>query len=68
MAEGQNPNEKLAELIFKKLLEEGLIMEDGKSSFINNLAQGKLNESAWKVALEQPIKSPKQKNQSHETP
>lgn len=68
MTAEKNPNEKLAEAIFEKLLAEGLVSADGKTSFIQNLAEGKLNESAWKVALEQLIKSKQQKSESHETP
>lgn len=67
MAADKNPNEKLADAIFEKLIAEGLISEDGKASFLQKLAQGKLNASAWKVALEQPIKSKQQKTGNHET-
>lgn len=62
-----NPNQILADQIFEKLKEEGLISEDGKDHFIKQLSEGKLNESSWKVALEEPIKS-EQNPSEDETP
>ena len=56
MTTEKNPNEKLADTIFEKLLAEGRITADGKAAFIQRLATGKLNESAWKVELEQAIR------------
>ncbi|MCA0235868.1 MAG: hypothetical protein LCH81_05760 [Bacteroidetes bacterium] len=61
----QNPNEILAQQIFQKLFDAGLITDDGKAEFIKNLGQGKLGDSSWRVALEQIIKS---KPASNETP
>ena len=63
MAAEKNPNEKLAETIFEKLLAEGLIDERGKVIFLQKLAGGRLNESAWKVELEQALRSKTTKNQ-----
>jgi len=60
MTTEKNPNEKLAEAIFEKLLAEGLVTENGKTAFILKLGDGKLNESAWKAALEQAIREKKQ--------
>lgn len=57
MTAAGNPNEKLAALIFQQLKAEGLVTDDGKAAFIQNLAQGKLKESSWKLALEQAIRS-----------
>jgi len=57
-----NPNKILADRIFEKLKEGGLITEDGKDQFIKNLSGGKMNESSWKVALEEPIKSEQTSN------
>ena len=61
MTAAENPNGKLAALIFQQLKAEGLVTDDGKAAFIQNLAQGKLKEGSWKVALEQTIRS-KQSN------
>jgi len=58
-----NPNEALAEQIFQKLLDAGLISADGQARFLKNLAQGALKESDWKVALEQVLNT-----SAHETP
>jgi hypothetical protein len=59
----KNPNEVLAEQIFQKLLDAGLVAEDGQTKFTNALAQGTLRDSDWKVALEQILFTP-----AHETP
>lgn len=61
----QNPNEILAEQIFQKLFDAGLISNDGKAAFIKNLGQGSLGDGNWRVALEQVLKS---KPTSNETP
>ncbi len=53
----QNPNEILAEQIFQKLFDAGLISNDNRTTFIRDLGQGKLRDSNWKVTLEQIIKS-----------
>lgn len=53
----KNPNEILAEQIFQKLFDAGLVSDDGKTTFIKNLGQGKLGDSLWRVALEQVIKT-----------
>lgn len=67
MSTEKNPNEQLADLIFQQLKAEGLVTGDGKTSFIQNLAQGKLKESGWKAALEQTIRSKLQNPPLHET-
>lgn len=59
MTPEKNPNEKLADTIFEKLMAEGLITADDKASFIQRLATGKMNESAWKVELEEAIRNKK---------
>jgi hypothetical protein len=61
----KNPNEVLAEQIFQKLLDAGLISNDGKAAFIKNLGQGKLSDGNWRVALELVVKS---KTHTNETP
>ena len=53
----KNPNEVLAEQIFQKLFDAGLISDDGKTAFIKNLGQGKLADGNWRVALEHVVKS-----------
>lgn len=63
----QNPNEVLAEQIFQKLFDAGLISDDGKTAFIKSLGQGKLGDSNWKVALEQVIKSKPNPNETSKT-
>lgn len=63
----QNPNEVLAEQIFQKLVEAGLITDDGKVAFIKNLSQGKLGDSSWRVALEQILKSKPNTNETSKT-
>ena len=67
MTTEKNPNEKLAELIFQKLKAEGLATDNGKTAFIQNLAQGKLKEGSWKAALEQTIRPKQQNPPLHET-
>lgn len=61
----KSPNEVLAEQIFQKLFDAGLISDDGKTAFIKNLGQGKLSDGDWRVALELVIKS---KPHTNETP
>jgi hypothetical protein len=63
----KNPNEVLADIIFQKLLEAGLISEDGKSDFIKNLSQGQLKDGLWRITLEQNIKSKSSTDETSET-
>ncbi len=58
-----NPNEVLAAQIFQKLLDAGLVADDGQTQFTSALAQGNLRDSDWKVALEQVLNTA-----THETP
>jgi len=58
-----NPTEVLAAQIFQKLLDAGLIADDGQTQFTSALAQGTLRDSDWKVALEQILIA-----RAHETP
>jgi len=60
----KNPNEVLAEQIFQKLFDAGLISDDGKTTFIKDLEQGKLGDSNWRVFLEQIIKSKPKTNET----
>lgn len=60
----KNPNEVLAEQIFQKLFDAGLISNDTKTTFIRDLGQGKLGDSNWRVALEQIIKSKPNTNEA----
>ena len=48
-----SPNAQLATLVFQKLLEAGLVSDDGKADFLKKLAQGELRDSHWSVALQQ---------------
>jgi hypothetical protein len=63
----KNPNEVLAEQIFQKLFDEGLISNDGKSTFIRNLSQGNLGDGDWKVALEQVLNTKITTNETSKT-
>ncbi len=63
----KNPNEVLAEQIFQKLFDKGLVSDEGKEAFIKNLGQGNLKDSDWKVALEHIIKSKPISNETSET-
>lgn len=50
-----SPGEHLAEQLFEKLLEEGLVTPCGKYVFIQQLAHGELKESHWRNALNQAV-------------
>ncbi|MFM1969106.1 MAG: hypothetical protein RL152_483 [Bacteroidota bacterium] len=63
----QTPNEILAEQIFQKLFDAGLISDDGKTVFIKNLGQGNLRDSNWRVTLEQVLKSKLTPNETPKT-
>jgi hypothetical protein len=48
------PNLRLAERIARQLFEQGLLVETDRALFVQNLAEGRLRESDWKVALACP--------------
>lgn len=45
------PATLLAERIIQQLFEQGLIREQDKALFIQNLAEGRLREADWRSAL-----------------
>ena len=51
-----NNNETLAAIIAEKLKEKGILRVDN-TTFETELAQGKLKETNWKLALEEAINS-----------
>lgn len=51
-----NNNETLAAIIAEKLKEKGILLSDD-STFVSELAQGKLKETHWKITIEEVINS-----------
>lgn len=49
-----NNNETLAAIIAEKLKEKGILLSDD-STFVSELAQGKLKETHWKITVEEVI-------------
>jgi len=68
MSVKSEPNVILGERIIGVLIQEGIILEEGKAIFMEALLDGKLKESDWKLALEAAInKSEISDNESTET-
>lgn len=55
----KNPNDILADVIAKKLIEKGLIDKSSEKSFIKGISQGSYKEADWKTLLEEVINKPK---------
>ena len=54
-----NPNDQLAEQISKELVEKGLIPQSSQKKITQNIGQGTIKDSEWKVFLEEIINKPK---------